>query len=109
ASVQPREQAREWAERWGRDAHQVELVLRESAEVVRMAEGGLIISRTRHGLVCANAGVDVSNTGRGAGERATLLPEDPDRSARQIRERLGEVAGARPAVIVSDSFGRPWR
>jgi coenzyme F420-0:L-glutamate ligase/coenzyme F420-1:gamma-L-glutamate ligase len=109
ASVEPSAQAVEWAERWGKDPRQVELVLRESAELVRMADGGLIISRTRHGLVCANAGVDLSNTGRGAGERATLLPVDPDASARGIRERLGELAGARPAVIVSDSFGRPWR
>jgi coenzyme F420-0:L-glutamate ligase/coenzyme F420-1:gamma-L-glutamate ligase len=107
ASVQPSARAREWAERWGKDARQVELVLRESDEIVRMAEGGLIISRTRHGLVCANAGVDVSNTG--GGETATLLPEDPDRSARALRERLGELAGARPAVIISDTFGRPWR
>ena len=107
ASVQPSARAREWGERWGKDARQVELVLRESAEIVRMAEGGLIISRTRHGLVCANAGVDVSNVG--GGEAATLLPEDPDRSARALRERLGELAGARPAVIVSDTFGRPWR
>ena len=109
ASVQPSARALEWAERWGKDPRQVELVLRESAEVVRMAEGGLIISRTRHGFVCANAGVDLSNTGRGAGERATLLPEDPDRSARDIRERLGELTGAQPAVLISDSFGRPWR
>jgi coenzyme F420-0:L-glutamate ligase/coenzyme F420-1:gamma-L-glutamate ligase len=107
ASVQPSARAREWAERWGKDARQVELVLRESAEIVRMAEGGLIISRTRHGLVCANAGVDVSNTG--GGETATLLPEDPDGSARALRERLGELAGARPAMIISDTFGRPWR
>jgi coenzyme F420-0:L-glutamate ligase/coenzyme F420-1:gamma-L-glutamate ligase len=85
----------------------VELVLRESAEVVRMAEGGLIISRTRQGFVCANAGVDVSNVG--AEESATLLPVDPDASAARIRKRLGELTGARPAVIVSDSFGRPWR
>jgi coenzyme F420-0:L-glutamate ligase/coenzyme F420-1:gamma-L-glutamate ligase len=107
ASVQPSARAREWAERWGKDARQVELVLRESAEIVRMAEGGLIISRTRHGLVCANAGVDVSNTG--GGETATLLPVDPDGSARALRERLGELTGARPAVIISDTFGRPWR
>jgi coenzyme F420-0:L-glutamate ligase/coenzyme F420-1:gamma-L-glutamate ligase len=107
ASVQPSARAREWADRWGKDARQVELVLRESAEIVRMAEGGLIISRTRHGLVCANAGVDVSNTG--GGETATLLPEDPDGSARALRERLGELAGARPAMIISDTFGRPWR
>jgi coenzyme F420-0:L-glutamate ligase/coenzyme F420-1:gamma-L-glutamate ligase len=85
----------------------VELVLRESVEIVRMAEGGLIISRTRHGLVCANAGVDVSNVG--GGEAATLLPEDPDASARLLRDRLGELIGARPAIIISDTFGRPWR
>ena len=107
ASVQPGERAKEWAQRWGKDPRQVELVLRESAEVVRMAEGGLIISRTRHGLVCANAGVDVSNVG--GGDAATLLPEDPDRSARELRERLGEITGARPAIVISDSFGRPWR
>jgi coenzyme F420-0:L-glutamate ligase/coenzyme F420-1:gamma-L-glutamate ligase len=107
ASVQPSERAREWAERWGKDPRQVELVLRESAEIVRMAEGGLIISRTRHGLVCANAGVDVSNVG--GGDSATLLPLDPDGSARRLRDALGELAGARPAVIISDTFGRPWR
>ena len=107
STVEPRPEAREWAERWGKDPRQVELVLRESAEVVRMADGGLIISRTRHGFVCANAGVDLSNTG--GDELATLLPEDPDGSAGALRERLGELAGARPAVIISDSFGRPWR
>ncbi|HEV7200116.1 MAG TPA: coenzyme F420-0:L-glutamate ligase [Candidatus Limnocylindria bacterium] len=109
ASVEPGDEARDWAERWDRDARQVELVLRESAEVIRWADGGLIISRTRHGFVCANAGVDVSNTGIETGERATLLPEDPDASARRIRQRVGEVSGAHPAVLVTDSFGRPWR
>jgi coenzyme F420-0:L-glutamate ligase / coenzyme F420-1:gamma-L-glutamate ligase len=111
ATVEPRPEAVEWAGRWGKDARQVELVLRESAEVVRMADGGLIISRTRHGLVCANAGVDLSNTGGAAGgaDLATLLPVEPDASARALRERLGELAGARPAVVISDSFGRPWR
>jgi coenzyme F420-0:L-glutamate ligase/coenzyme F420-1:gamma-L-glutamate ligase len=107
ASVTPGDEARAWAERWGKDPRQVELVLRESAEVIRMAEGGLIISRTRHGFVCANAGVDLSNVG--GGEVATLLPEDPDRSARLLRARLGELTGASPAVVISDSFGRPWR
>jgi coenzyme F420-0:L-glutamate ligase/coenzyme F420-1:gamma-L-glutamate ligase len=107
ASVQPRPEAREWAQRWGKDARQVELVLRESAEVVRMADGGLIIARTRHGLVCANAGVDMSNTG--GQQLATLLPLDPDASARALRDRLGDLAGATPAVVISDSFGRPWR
>ncbi len=107
ATVEPSEFARDWAERWDRDARQVEVVLRESASIVRMGPGGLIISRTRHGLVCANAGVDVSNVG--AGEVAALLPEDPDASARGIRDGLQVHAGARPAVIISDSFGRPWR
>jgi coenzyme F420-0:L-glutamate ligase/coenzyme F420-1:gamma-L-glutamate ligase len=85
----------------------VELVLRESASIVRMGPGGLIISRTRHGLVCANAGVDVSNVG--GGEVASLLPLDPDASARQIREEVRARTGSSPAVIISDSFGRPWR
>jgi coenzyme F420-0:L-glutamate ligase/coenzyme F420-1:gamma-L-glutamate ligase len=107
ATVEPRPEAVEWAERWGKDARQVELVLRESVEILRMAPGGLIIARTRHGLVCANAGVDLSNVG--SGDVATLLPVDPDASARALRDRLGQVAGARPGVVISDSFGRPWR
>jgi coenzyme F420-0:L-glutamate ligase/coenzyme F420-1:gamma-L-glutamate ligase len=85
----------------------VELVLQESAEVLRMAPGGLIISRTRHGFVCANAGVDLSNVG--SGDLATLLPVAPDASARALRDRLGELAGGPPGVVISDSFGRPWR
>lgn len=107
ASITPREEARAWAAKWGRDARQVELVLQESAEVLRMANGGLIISRTRHGFVCANAGVDLSNTG--GGDAATLLPVDPDRSARQLRDGLRALTGAAPAIVISDSFGRPWR
>jgi len=107
ASVTPSDFAREWAERWARDPRQVELVLRESASIVRMAPGGLIISRTRHGLVCANAGVDVSNVG--GGEVASLLPEDPDASAQRLRDGIRSRTGAAPAVVISDSFGRPWR
>ena len=107
ASVTPREEARAWAERWGKDPRQVELVLRESAEVLRMAPGGLIISRTRHGFVCANAGVDLSNVG--GGEVATLLPVDPDASARGLRDGLRALTGQSPAIVISDSFGRPWR
>ncbi len=107
ASVQPSEFASDWAQRWGKDSRQVELVLRESVAIVRLGPGGLIISRTRHGLVCANAGVDVSNVG--GGEVASLLPEDPDASARRIRDGLRQRIGVAPAVIVSDSFGRPWR
>jgi coenzyme F420-0:L-glutamate ligase/coenzyme F420-1:gamma-L-glutamate ligase len=107
ATVEPSQLAVEWAERWGKDPRQVELVLRESASIVRMAPGGLIVSRTRHGLVCANAGVDVSNVG--GGDVASLLPLDPDSSARRIRARLAEIAGVTPAIVISDSFGRPWR
>jgi coenzyme F420-0:L-glutamate ligase / coenzyme F420-1:gamma-L-glutamate ligase len=107
ASIDPSPAAREFAQRWGKDPRQVELVLRESAEVVRMAEGGLIISRTPHGFVCANAGVDLSNVGDG--EVATLLPIDPDASARGLADRLRDLTGVKPAVVISDSFGRPWR
>lgn len=109
-TITPRPEAVEFAARWDRDARQVEVVLRESAEVLRM-ERGLVISRTRHGFVCANAGVDASNTG--APNMVTLLPEDPDASAARIRDgvtaALGLTAETAPAVIVSDSFGRPWR
>ena len=107
ASVEPSDFARTWASQWGKDPRQVELVLRESASIVRMGPGGLIISRTRHGFVCANAGVDVSNVG--GGDVASLLPEDPDASARRIRDGLRTRAGASPAIVISDSFGRPWR
>jgi len=107
ATVDPSPMARDWAARWEKDPRQVELVLRESAAILRMGPGGLIISRTRHGLVCANAGVDVSNVG--GGEVASLLPEDPDASARRLRDGLGERLGVRPAIVISDSFGRAWR
>jgi coenzyme F420-0:L-glutamate ligase / coenzyme F420-1:gamma-L-glutamate ligase len=106
-TVEPSALARDWAARWDKDPRQVELVLRESAEIVRMGPGGLIISRTRHGLVCANAGVDVSNVG--GGEIASLLPVDPDASARRLRDGLTARLGVSPAIVISDSFGRPWR
>jgi coenzyme F420-0:L-glutamate ligase / coenzyme F420-1:gamma-L-glutamate ligase len=105
-TVEPRRDAVEFAREWERDARQVEVVLRESAEVLRM-ERGIIVSRTSHGFVCANAGVDASNTG--ASEWVTLLPLDPDASAARLRDRLMAEFGVAPAVIVSDSFGRPWR
>ena len=106
-TVEPSDMARDWASRWDKDPRQVEVVLRESAAIIRMGPGGLIISRTRHGLVCANAGVDVSNVG--GGDVAALLPVDPDASARRLREAVRRRTGVGPAVIVSDSFGRAWR
>ncbi len=81
------------------------LVERESVRILRR-RGELIISETRHGFVCANAGIDLSNVTRG---QAALLPEDPDRSARRIRDGLGGRLGVEVGVIVSDTFGRPWR
>lgn len=81
------------------------LVERESVRVLRR-RGDLIISETKHGFVCANAGIDLSNVARG---QAALLPDDSDRSARRIRDRLQALAGIDVGVIVSDTFGRPWR
>jgi coenzyme F420-0:L-glutamate ligase/coenzyme F420-1:gamma-L-glutamate ligase len=104
-SVEPRPEAVAFAERWGRDARQVEVVFRESAEIVRMARG-VIVARTRHGFVCANAGVDASNV---PANTVTLLPDDPDGTARQLQEALSERFGVPLGIVVSDSFGRPWR
>ncbi|MFI5272505.1 MAG: coenzyme F420-0:L-glutamate ligase [Ktedonobacterales bacterium] len=103
--VQPSELARSFAMRWNKDPRYVEVVLRESVRIVRM-DRGLIISQTRHGLVCANAGVDASNV---AGELACVLPQDPDASAAALRAALLARTGTEIAVIISDSFGRPWR
>ena len=111
ADVQPGERARELAAQAAaagqpRDARAIQVVLDQSDEVLR-AERGVLICRTRHGFVCANAGVDASN----AADEDTLilLPRDPDGSARRIRARLHELTGARPAVLITDSFGRAWR
>jgi coenzyme F420-0:L-glutamate ligase / coenzyme F420-1:gamma-L-glutamate ligase len=105
-TVEPSELARHYADRWGRDPRQIEVVLRESARVIRM-DRGLIIAQTQHGFICANAGVDQSNV-EGA-DVVCLLPVDPDASAARLRSGLAERSGADCAVIVSDSFGRPWR
>ena len=105
-TIQPSHEARAWAEAWGHDPRQVELVLRESKRIVKM-QRGLIIAETRHGFICANAGIDLSNTGEPG--IALLLPADPDASARRLREGLRALSGQDLAVIVSDSFGRPWR
>lgn len=104
--VEPSPFALEFAQRWNKDPRHTEVVLRESARVVRM-DRGIIISETRHGLVCANAGVDASNV---PGDHIVcLLPVDPDASADRIRETLRQGTGIDAPVIISDSFGRPWR
>ncbi len=106
-SVTPSALAADFARRWEKDARVVEVALSESVRVVRM-DNGVLITETRHGFVCANSGVDGSNVGRAGEDAVTLLPEDPDGSARRIRDRV-RAAGAEVAVIVSDTFGRPWR
>jgi coenzyme F420-0:L-glutamate ligase/coenzyme F420-1:gamma-L-glutamate ligase len=107
-TVEPRPEAVAWAETWDRDARQIEVVLREAQRIVRM-ERGVLITETRHGFVCANGGIDASNVGSGSGDTVTLLPADPDASAESLRAALEAQVGHHLAVIVSDSFGRPWR
>ncbi len=104
--VEPGGRARELAAKLGKDARVVELVLAESRRVVR-AEHGVLIVETHGGWICANAGIDASNV-PGA-KTVTLLPDDADASARRIRAEIGAACGSRPAVVVADSFGRPWR
>jgi len=105
-TVEPSSFARQVAAETGKNARHVEVVLRESRRIVRM-DRGVIITETHHGFICANAGVDASNAG-GPGLLA-LLPEDPDRSAEALRRAIEERAGTRVAVVISDTFGRPWR
>jgi coenzyme F420-0:L-glutamate ligase/coenzyme F420-1:gamma-L-glutamate ligase len=104
AEVEASERARELA--GDRDPRQLEVILRESVRLVR-TRPPLVIAETRHGFVCASAGVDASNAPEPGS--VVLLPEDPDASAARLRERLRELTGAEVGVIVSDSFGRPWR
>jgi len=110
ASVEPRPEARDLAAKTDKDPRLVELILRESARVVRHRPGLLIVQH-RHGYVLANAGIDASNVEPDpvAGERVLLLPEDPDRSCRALRRRLREATGVAPTVIINDSLGRAWR
>jgi coenzyme F420-0:L-glutamate ligase / coenzyme F420-1:gamma-L-glutamate ligase len=98
--------ALELAESQGKDPRAVQVVLDESVAVLR-AERGVMICETHHGFICANAGVDASNTAEP--DELILLPLDPDESARRLRARIAVLRGARPAVVVSDSFGRAWR
>jgi len=107
-TVEPRPEAVAFAERWERDPRQVEVVLREARRVVRMANG-VVITETVHGFVCANGGIDASNVGPESGQIVTLLPADPDASALQIRAAVRDACGVDVPVVISDSFGRPWR
>jgi len=103
--VAPSAKAAEWASRTGKDPRLVEVILRESRRIVRM-ERGILIAETRHGFVCANAGVDASNVEPGW---VTVLPADSDASAERLRGQLSASLGCAVAVIVSDTFGRAWR
>ena len=106
SDVTPSGFAEKIAARYEKAPRLVEVVLRESTRVVRMDQG-VIITETRHGFICANAGVDSSNVP--GEETVSLLPEDPDRSAGAIREQILDVAGVDAPVIITDTFGRPWR
>lgn len=104
--VEPSAFARRLATMMARDARLIEVVLRETRRIVRMSERVLIVE-THSGYICANAGVDQSNVDGGAS--VTLLPVDPDASAARLRRQISALCGSAPAVIISDSFGRPWR
>ena len=106
--VTPGPEATEFAEAFDRDARQVQVVLDQAVRIVRKAHG-VLITETPHGFVCANGGVDASNVGLGSGSVVTLLPTDPDASASRIRTTIRERFGVDVPVVVSDSFGRPWR
>ena len=104
--IHPTPAARRWARRHSLDARVSELALRESRRIVRQ-KNGVLITETQHGFICANSGVDVSNVD--GGRHAVLLPKNPDQSATRLRQGLKKQLGIEIAVIVSDSFGRPWR
>jgi coenzyme F420-0:L-glutamate ligase / coenzyme F420-1:gamma-L-glutamate ligase len=104
--IRPSKASKLWACRYGLDARVSELAARESRRIVRRKRG-VMITETRHGFICANSGVDVSNVD--GGSHAVLLPVDPDRSATKLRRQLKKQLKIDIAVIVSDSFGRPWR
>jgi coenzyme F420-0:L-glutamate ligase / coenzyme F420-1:gamma-L-glutamate ligase len=106
ASIDPSAESLAWARQYSLDARVVELALRESLSVIRR-KNGVLITETHHGFLCANSGVDVSNVD--GGQHALLLPEDPDRSAANLRRALKKRTGIKVPVIITDSFGRPWR
>lgn len=104
-TLEPSATARAWSAAYGRDPHLLELVLREAVRIVKM-DRGVIITETRHGFICANSGVDVSNVRAGM---AVTLPPDPDASAVRLRAALQASTAVGPGIVISDTFGRPWR
>lgn len=105
-TVKPSARAQRWAKRYPVDARVIELALREAGRIVRM-KNGVLITQTRHGLVCANSGVDLSNVD--GGRSAVLLPRDPDVSAARLHRQIRTETGLHVPVIITDTFGRPWR
>src|ERR1017187_7413963 len=106
ATIKPSAASVSWAKKYKLDARVVELALRESRAVIRR-KNGVLITETRHGFICANSGVDVSNVD--GGRRALLLPANPDRSARELHRELKKRTALAIPVIITDTFGRPWR
>lgn len=105
-TIKPSAKSLAWASQYNLDARVIELALRESRSVIRR-QNGVLITETRHGFLCANSGIDVSNVD--GGNTALLLPKDPDRSAANLRRALKKKTGTSVPVIITDSFGRPWR
>ena len=106
ANVAPSEFAKTIAKENGKDPRQVEVILRETKKVIRM-RGGHLITETKHGFICANAGVDQSNVGKS--DSVTLLPRDSDMSADHIRKTIHQITGKKVPVVITDTFGRAWR
>ena len=106
ATIKPSAESIAWAKQYSLDARVIELAMRESRAVIRR-KNGVLVTETQHGFLCANSGVDVSNID--GGKHALLLPEDPDRSAANLRRTLKKQTGLNIPVIITDSFGRPWR
>lgn len=106
STIQPTAESSAWAKQYDLDARVIELAIRESRSVIRR-KNGVLITETRHGFLCANSGIDVSNVD--GGNLALLLPEDPDRSAAELLREIKKRSGLSVPVIITDSFGRPWR
>jgi coenzyme F420-0:L-glutamate ligase/coenzyme F420-1:gamma-L-glutamate ligase len=107
-NITPSAKAINFATEWGKDPRIVEIALNEAVRIVRM-EQGILITETKHGFRCANSGIDASNVGSSNPDIVTLLPQDPDTSAQVIRARLKKRLNIDIPVIISDTFGRPWR